>query len=190
MMKSQRLQIGGILVLAAALAMLPGCASLRNLHGVGARSASSGAGAVLDQSPQQLAASNGNVDAALAANANPLAEAPALEAAPVKEDVAISHEMPPMPQMGANRETALAEIRDKAGRTGNGKTDVFAGSFGSARQLTAQDQASMKGDLDRKVSAVDSEISEAEVKAKQAESELLRRRAARHYQDALNRIEK
>jgi hypothetical protein len=185
-MNSDGFRIFGALLLGVALAAPSGCA---RLHGVGASRPSAPVAAVLNQSPQELA-----INQQVAASADLSGSGAAAPVLAVDDgatqDVAISHEMPPMPQMGANREEALNAIRTKAASNADIKPDIFAAQTGSAKQLSKADQARLEGDLKKKTAVLDAAVSQDEVAAQQADAEWLRRHGASHYQDALNRIEK
>jgi len=193
-MNSNGFRIFGALLLAAVLAVPSGCARRVSLHGVGATRSSAPVAAVLDQSPQALAineVSSGQQAVANTSFSGTGSAAPILVADDgAAEDVAVSHEMPPMPQMGASREQALNEIRAKAASNPDIKPNIFASQAGSAKQLSKADQAKLKGDLKKKTDILNAEVSQEEIAAQQADAEWLRKHGASHYQDALNRIEK
>lgn len=175
-------RLGLIALALAALTATAGCANRLALHGVGAPRPAGQTAVASNEAAQMLAeeAALTPPDAADLATANLQAE----------EDFRISGQVPPMPEMGANRDAAVAEIRRKAEGTGHARPDVFRQPVASAKQLTAADLKKLEEELAAKEKEVDGKVSPEEIAALRAELERLRRRAAAHYQESLNRIEK
>jgi hypothetical protein len=184
------------LFVAFAGASLGGCVgAMGALHGVGASGAAQSAAAADAVAAPQVAApvlaANGvRQDAVTLARAGrgDLEDGVALN---IAADTRIqAGPPPPAPELGANREQAIGQIRQKASGAGKTKPDVFQPRYASAAQLSAAEQAALEAEMARDVAATQGGISAKEAAAREAAALRLKRRAATHYNEALSSIEK
>lgn len=182
------------LFLAFAGASLGGCVGATGaLHGVGASGvAQTAAAADSVAAPQApaLAANGVRQDAVTLARAGrgALDEGVALN---IASDTRIQSGLPPpAPELGASREQAIGQIRQKASGAGKTKPDVFQPRYASAAQLSVAEQAALEAEMARDAAVTQGGISAKEAAAREAAALRLRRRAATHYKEALSSIEK
>jgi hypothetical protein len=97
--------------------------------------------------------------------------------------------VPAAPAMAGSREGAITEIRAKAASTGNTPPNVFDIPQPYAARMTADDQAKARAELEAAAARNSSLLATDDAKAKAAAAANLKKRAASHYQDALNDIE-
>jgi len=174
-----------IAVLALVAAGVVGCQrSLGALHGVGAASRAE----TLEPQPA-LAADGVRREAVTVARAGGgLDQGIAINVA--NETAIKAGEPPPAPELGANREEAIGQIRGKASAAGKTKPDIFAPRYASAAQLGDEELARLEKELQGDVAATQGGISGKEAAAREAAALRLKRRAATHYKEALSTIEK
>jgi len=89
----------------------------------------------------------------------------------------------------AQREQAIAEIREKAEQPGSGQlTNAYVAADGPAEPLTPQEQDRKINELEKAAQQNNASVSDAELAAKQRSIRELRSQARNHYKDAVNTI--
>ena len=90
----------------------------------------------------------------------------------------------------AQREQAIAEIREKAAQPGSGElTNAYAEADGPNSPLTPSEQAARINDLERNAARNNASVSDAELAAKQRSIRELQGQARNHYNNTVNAIQ-
>lgn len=89
----------------------------------------------------------------------------------------------------AEREKAIAEMRAKAGQESGAKTQIGAIPETAAERLDASGLRALESELKQSAGEADTRITDAELAAKRRSINAMRRKANRHYEDALQGIE-
>jgi len=172
--------LAGVVALAFALT---GCLAGNALRGVGAP-----ATAPASPSTQTASAVSQMVpeapDATLA-NGTSLNLAQPAATSQAKPKAAI----PPTPIMAGTREAGVTEIRQKAAATGDAPPNVFDIPTPNSEMMTPEQQAKVRAELEAAAARNAAIVSDADAKAKASTTNSLKKRAATHYDDALNAIE-
>lgn len=87
------------------------------------------------------------------------------------------------------RQQAIKEIRTKAAASSGQKTQIGAVPASATQQLSDQEQAEMAAQLETSRQATGTELSDAEIEARQAAILRLQKKGKTHYQQTLDAIE-
>ncbi|MEM9279963.1 MAG: hypothetical protein AAGA76_15460 [Pseudomonadota bacterium] len=90
----------------------------------------------------------------------------------------------------AQRDQAVAEIREKAAQSGSGElTNAFVDQDGPNEPLTASEQAQLINELEQSAQRNSGSVTDAELEAKQRSIRELQQKARTHYDSAVNNIQ-
>lgn len=89
----------------------------------------------------------------------------------------------------AKRQQAVDEIRAKAAVSSGQKTQIGAVPGAATEQMDTREQADIASKLDESRKAVGSELSDAEIEARQAAIRRLQKKGKTHYEQAVDAIE-
>ena len=90
----------------------------------------------------------------------------------------------------AQRQQAVAEIREKSTQPGSGElTSAYVTNDGPTAPLTPEEQAAKIAELERSANTNASNVSDAELAAKQQSIQDLRNKARTHYDSTINSIQ-
>lgn len=90
----------------------------------------------------------------------------------------------------AQREQAVAEIREKAAQEGSGElTNAFADQNGPGEPMVASEQAELINQLEQNAQQNSEYISDTELEAKQQSIRELQQKARTHYNNAVSTIQ-